>query len=235
MKKISIIIPCFNEEKTILKIIESVYKQKLNNKKFEYEIIVINDGSNDSSYERLLTFRSKIDLLINHNYNMGKGAAVKSGLKKCSGDIILIQDSDLEYNPENYSQLLQPFENENIHVVYGSRFLNKKKFILEKGINYNFRKSVNLILTKFYNIIYNQNLTDVHTGYKLFRSHVLKDIFLKENDFALCAEVSAKVAKKKINIYEVEIDFSPRSYHDGKQIKNIDGVKAIIAYLKYWF
>jgi len=235
MEKISIIIPCFNEENTITRLLEliSIQTNKITN--YNFEVILINDASNDKTYEKILANKNHVDILINHEKNLGKGAAIKSGLKKSLGEIILIQDADLEYNPENYFNLIDKFKDDKIKVVYGSRFLNKKNFDIYKGLNFNFRLLLNKLFTGFFNLLYRQKLTDVHTGYKLFKREIFNKINLEEDDFSFCVEVSAKIAKNKIDICEVEIDFFPRSYKEGKKIRNIDGLKALFAYIKYRF
>ena len=129
----------------------------------------------------------------------------------------------------------QVIVNDKIKVVYGSRFLNKKNFDIYKGLNFNFRLLLNKLFTGFFNLLYRQKLTDVHTGYKLFKREIFNKINLEEDDFSFCVEVSAKIAKNKIDICEVEIDFFPRSYKEGKKIRNIDGLKALFAYIKYRF
>ena len=224
--KISIIIPCFNEEKTILLVINKI----LSNYHGEKEIIVIDDCSNDKTREILKSdLENKIDKLIFNEKNYGKGFSIKKGINIAEGDVILIQDADLEYDPSDYDKLLKPIEKGVADVVYGSRFLGGE----EKRVLYFWHTIGNKFLTTFSNMFSNLNLTDMEVGYKLFKSDVIKDLNLVEDRFGFEPEITAKIAKKKINIFEVGISYYGRKYEDGKKITWKDGVSALRCVIKY--
>jgi glycosyltransferase involved in cell wall biosynthesis len=228
---LSIIIPCFNEEKTIELIIKKILKIRNINK----QLIVINDASTDKSFNSIKKFSSKIDIIINHKYNSGKGSCIKSAKKKVKGDIVLIQDADLEYNPKDYKKLIDPIIKNKHLVVYGSRVLNKKRFENLNNFTHAIRIFANYILTLFNNIINNQDLTDAHTCYKVFNIKVFKKIKLVENDFAFCPEVTTKISNMGYKIHEVPINYKGRKYSQGKKIKLKDGFKALFTLVKYRF
>lgn len=228
---LSIIIPCFNEEKTIKKIINKILKVKNINK----QIIVINDASTDRSLDLIKEFRSKIDIVINHHHNLGKGSCIKSAAKKVKGNIVLIQDADLEYDPGDYKRLINPIIKKKYKVVYGSRVLNKNRFENLDNFTHWVRIFANYILTLINNIVNNQNLTDAHTCYKVFDAKVFKRIRLAENDFAFCPEVTTKISNFGYKIHEISINYNGRSYSEGKKIKFKDGIKAILTLFKYKF
>ena len=227
--KLSIIIPIFNEEKFLSKLLELVLNQKLNVTK---EIIAVDDCSIDQSREILKNYKHKIDHIIYHDKNSGKGAAIQSALKVSTGDIIIIQDADLEYDPNDYQKLINPILAGKTKVVYGSRVLNKKRYS-ESSFTSLFRVFANHVLTIFSNILNDQNLTDAHTCYKVFHKDVLKEIKLKEKGFSFCPEITTKISNLNIDIYEVPISYSGRSYLDGKKIKFSDGIEAIKSIIKY--
>lgn len=229
VKKLSIIIPVYNEKKTIQKLLNKVFAIK----NLIKEVIVIDDFSTDGTRNILNKNKSKINKLIFHKQNLGKGAAIQSGKKFITGDVVIIQDADLEYNPKDYFKLLNKIK-EGYKAVYGSRVLGKKRYLL-KNFSSLSRIFFNHILTIFSNFINNQNLTDAHTCYKMFRSNVFLSIRLREKDFSFCPEITTKLGLRKIKIQEVSIDYFGRQYSDGKKIKFIDGVKALIVLLKYRF
>jgi glycosyltransferase involved in cell wall biosynthesis len=227
---ISIIIPVFNEEtfiKEILIRINSIIGLKK-------EIIVVNDCSNDNT-DKILESECKnlYTKIIKNNKNMGKGYSVRQGIIHASGEIIIIQDADLEYNPENYLTLINPIVNGEVQVVYGSRVLNGGKRTRPNTIDTKIRMFANNFLTFFSNFLNNQNLTDCHTCYKVFLSSVIKRIHLEENGFAFCPEVTAKISKLGIRIKEVPIDYFGRTHKEGKKIVFMDGLKAVYAIIKY--
>jgi dolichol-phosphate mannosyltransferase len=226
---ISVIIPCFNEVSTLEIIIDKILTQK----KIIKEIILINDGSTDGT-ESLIKkkIKKKIDVVIHHKENKGKGAAIRSALKKIKGDIVLIQDADLEYNPKDYYKLIKPILQKRTLVVYGSRVLNKKRYLQTKFISW-YRVFFNHTLTIFSNLINKQKLTDAHTCYKVFHKSVLKNIRLLENDFSFCPEITTKISLNNYKIYEVPIDYKGRDYNSGKKIGFYDGLKAIYVLFKY--
>ena len=228
--KLTIIIPVFNEKKTINHIVSKVISVK-NLKK---EIIIVDDHSTDGTREIIRRMNSKyIKKKIFHKRNFGKGGAIKSAQKYIKGDIVIIQDADLEYDPNDYKKLLKPFEKKNIQVVYGSRVLNKKKFLISKGFWVNFRVFANQVLTIYSNLFNNQKLTDAHTCYKLVRSDLFKKIKLIENDFAFCPELTTKISNKKIPIIEIPISYNGRSYKEGKKISLPDAFRALYVVAKY--
>ena len=226
MTKISIIIPCYNEKFTIEQIVEKVKKSEIENK----EIILVDDNSSDGTKEIIkkkgVNF---VDKLVLHEKNLGKGAAVKSGLKISTGDIIIIQDADLEYDPADYKKLIKPFFEEKADVVYGSRFIGEayRKVIYPKN------KIANIILTFLSNLLSGLKLTDMETGYKCFKKKSLDNINLNEKGFGFEPEVTAKLAKKKLKFVEVGISYEGRTVKEGKKIRSIDGLKAIVCILKY--
>ena len=225
---ISVIIPVYNEEKYIDEIIK-----KVNLVKIKKEIIVINDGSTDSTIQKL----EKINLtnlkIINNNLNKGKGHAIQSGLRYVNNDIVIIQDADLEYDPSDYPNLLKPFSFEERIVVYGSRFLNKKTFDFKKGFNHNFRYIINKGLTFLFNILNNQSITDAHTCYKVFPKEIISKIKLVEDGFSFCPEFSTKIVKLGYKIFEVPISYSSRSKKEGKKITYMDGFHVIKSLFKH--
>ena len=224
--KISIIIPCFNEDKTISLIINKIISTYTGEK----EIIVIDDYSNDKTRDILNSdLKNKIDKLILNDKNYGKGYSIREGIKIAQGDIILIQDADLEYDPSDYVKLISPIKKDIADVVYGSRFLGGE----EKRVLYFWHTIGNKLLTTLSNMFSNLNLTDMEVGYKLFKSNIIKDISLKEDRFGFEPEVTAKIAKKKIRIFEVGISYYGRKYEDGKKITWKDGISAIRCIFKY--
>ena len=224
--KLSIIIPCYNEQSTIKEII---YKIK-NQSKIDKEIIVVDDYSQDKTRDILQQdLKDVIHKVVLNDQNYGKGYSIRKGIEHSTGDCILIQDADLEYNPSDYNKLLNPIINNKADVVYGSRFLGTN----ERRILYFWHTLGNKFLTLLSNMFSNLNLTDMEVGYKVFKSEVLKNIELKENRFGFEPEVTAKIAKKNIRIFEVGIDYFGRKYSEGKKITWKDGFSAIRCILKY--
>ena len=224
--KISIVIPCYNESSTISKIIEKVK----NEKNYDKEIIVIDDFSTDGTREILKNdISEKIDELILNDRNFGKGYSVRQGIKRAKGDIILIQDADLEYDPSDYSKLIEPIKKDYADVVYGSRFVGSD----EKRVLFFWHSIGNYFLTTLSNMFSNLNLTDMENCYKVFKSEIIKNIELKENRFGFEPEVTAKIAKKNCRIYEVGVKYYGRTYDQGKKIGWKDGVSAIRCIFKY--
>jgi len=229
--KISILIPCFNENNTINMIIDRVIKSLEVYNFTNYEIIIVDDFSNDGTREKLkkLSSQDKIKIFY-HSKNLGKGAAIKTAIAHIVGDITIIQDADLEYDPFDYNKLLLPFFETDSDVVYGSRFLGGGKYV---RIHFFWHFLANKILTFICNLFINLNLTDMETGYKVFKTSALKNIDLKENSFSFEPEVTIKFAKKKYKFYEVPISYNGRSYEEGKKIGLKDAfiaLKTIILY-----
>ena len=227
---ISIIIPVYNEEDYIKKLLTRVNSIKELNK----EIIVVNDKSTDNTKNILENeCKSLYSKLINNEKNMGKGFACRKGIDISTGDIIIIQDADLEYNPENYIKLIEPIKNDESKVVYGSRVLPGAKRTRPKTLDFKIRYIANIFLTFLSNILNKQSLSDCHTCYKVFSADILKSIDLYENGFTFCPEITAKVSRLGIKIKEVPIDYYGRTHDQGKKIFFIDGIKAIYSILKY--
>lgn len=221
---VSIIIPSFNEAKTLPKIIEKLLLVRLD---FSKELIIIDDGSTDKTQEVIKKFsKNKNIKIIVNSRNLGKGASIRKALKLTKGDIILIQDADLEYNPKDIPGLLRPFDDKSIKVIYGSRILGNNP-----TSHWTFSLGGKL-LTLITNLLFNIKITDEATGYKVFRRDVLDKINLKSKGFEFCPEVTAKVAKLNIKVHEVPISYNPRSVSE-KKIKWWDGVEAIYYLFKY--
>jgi|TARA_Y100000310_G_scaffold149350_1_gene148636 glycosyltransferase involved in cell wall biosynthesis len=228
--KLSIIIPAYNEEKTILEVIRKVKKAKLNN--IIKEIVIVDDFSDDNTREILSDIKDSSIKIFFHQKNMGKGAAIRTGLKHATGDIILIQDADLEYSPAEYPKLLNPIMENKTKVVYGSRLAAIKKNLKKM---YKLHYFGNLFLTIMTNILYGAKITDMETGYKVFKKEVIKGIKLRAKKFDFEPEITAKILKKGYRIKEVPINFVGRKFNEGKKITWIDGVKALYYLIKYRF
>lgn len=220
---LSIIIPAFNEVAFLPEVIRRVRETP-----YDKEIIIVDDGSTDGTRDFLKDLRDERIKIIRHEKNMGKGAAFRSGLRASTGDVIIVQDADLEYDPKDYPALLGPIIDGKADVVYGSRFLGGPHRVLF------FWHSVgNFLITLISNMLTDLNLTDMETGYKAFRSEVFKHIRIESNRFGFEPEITAKVARKGFRIYEVPISYSGRGYQEGKKITWKDGIKAIFTVLKY--
>jgi glycosyltransferase involved in cell wall biosynthesis len=229
--KLSIIIPVFNEINTIERIVDKINELQDLNK----EIIIVDDFSNDGTTLLLNSnIYKKVYKIIYHQKNLGKGAAIKSAKDFVSGDIVIIQDADLEYDPKDYYNLMKPIQNKEYQVVYGSRVSGKSRYFSNNFTSI-YRVFFNHILTMLSNILNNQNLTDAHTGYKVFSKNVFDNITLEENDFSFCPEVTTKISLKKVIIKEIPISYYGRSYKEGKKINIYDGFKAIYVLFKYRF
>lgn len=224
--KISVVIPVYNEEDTIREIINTVQEADI-----DKEIVIVDDGSTDKTKEILRGLKDGNIKVLFHDKNYGKGRALKTGFKEASGDIIIIQDADLEYDPKEYLSLLEPIIKGYADVVYGSRLSGGRA----QRVYMFWHKIGNNFLTLLTNILYNTTLTDMETGYKVFRKEVLKDINIKSNDFTVEPEITAKVFKKKYRVYEIPISYYGRDYSEGKKIRWWHGISAIIALVKYRF
>lgn len=223
--KLSVIIPVYNEAKTVEEVIQKVRAVPV-----EKEIIAVDDGSTDGTREILEKFKKERDIkVILKENNEGKGSAIREGLKYVKGDIVVIQDADLEYEPMDWLKMLEVMKKKNADVVYGSRVLGKGKkssFIFYAGGRF---------LSFLANILYMANITDEPTCYKMFKAEVIKKINLKCRGFEFCPEVTAKVRKKGYKIYEVPIHYNPRNIKEGKKIRWKDGIVAIWTLIKYRF
>ncbi len=223
---LSVIIPVYNEVHNITTIVKRVQDTKL-----ATEIIIVDDGSKDGTRDILQTMNGKKKIrVILHEKNQGKGAAVVTGMRAAKGEILLIQDADLEYDPRDYPLLLKPLEEGLADVVYGSRFLGGAH-----RVTMFWHQVANKMLTLMTNILYDSILTDMETGYKVFRHKVIADMTIRAKRFNFEPEFTAKILKRKYRIYEVPISFNPRDYSEGKKIKFHDAFEAVWALIKYRF
>lgn len=223
-KVLSIVIPCYNEENNILALVKKVLESPIKNK----EIIVVDDCSKDGTRKVLEEqVRPLVSKIIYHKVNGGKGAALRTGFQAATGDVVIIQDADLEYDPMEYPQVVNPIFEGKAEVVYGSRFLGQKR----KG--YLANRLANWALTTFSNLFTHQKLTDMETCYKAFRREVIQSVDIEENRFGFEPEITAKLSKMKIKIQEVPISYYPRTNEEGKKIGFKDGVRAIYVIWRY--
>lgn len=224
--KLSVIMPIYNEKRTLKQIIK-----KVQNVPIKKEIIMVDDGSSDGTRSILKNYEDVSNIkIIYHSKNMGKGKAIRTAIKKISGDIAIIQDADLEYEPMDYLKLVEPIKKGKAQVIYGSRVLNQ-----ENEYSYNSFLLGGKLVTFIANILFSQKLTDEPTCYKVFDSKLLKSIKLECKGFEFCPEVTAKIAKKGIKVNEIPIKYYPRNFEEGKKITWYDGLKAIWVLFKYRF
>jgi len=224
--KLSVIIPCFNESKTIHTVVHRIQKSPIQ----DVEIIVVDDASTDGSSDILKNEIERIvDKVIYHGINRGKGAALRTGFKEATGDVVVVQDADLEYDPNELPILMEPIVNGKADVVYGSRFTGSGPH----RVLYFWHMVGNRFLTLLSNMFTNLNLTDMETCYKMFRREVIQSIEIEEDRFGFEPEITAKIARNNWRIYEVGISYSGRTYAEGKKIGWQDGLRAIWAILKY--
>jgi len=222
--EVSVIIPVYNEARTIEEIVRRVKAQNV-----AKEILIVDDGSTDGTRQILESMNELGETrVIFHDRNLGKGAAVRTGINNASGDVLLIQDADLEYDPRDYASLLQPIEEGLADVVYGSRFLGAAR----RPVMF-WHMVANKLLTFLTNILYNTILTDMETGYKVFKKEVVEGVNLRANRFDFEPEFTAKILKRKVRVFEVPIVFNPRDYKEGKKIGLKDAFQAVWSLLKY--
>ena len=225
MPTLSVVIPVFNERQTIVEIVERV-----RNAPYDKEIIIVDDASTDGTGDILDELAEASDItLFRHEKNRGKGAALRTGVRVASGDVTIIQDADLEYDPVDYPKILDPILSSKADVVYGSRFVGGESH----RVFYFWHSVGNKVLTLLSNALTGLNLTDMETCYKAFKTEILKSIDLKEDRFGFEPEITAKLARKRLRIYEVGISYSGRTYDEGKKIGWKDGMQAIWCILKY--
>ena len=224
--RLSVVIPCFNEVATIERLLEAVRASPHPDK----EIIVVDDGSSDGTREKISgPLRPLIDQLVMHEVNQGKGAALRSGIRAATGDVVIIQDADLEYDPNEYPNLIAPIAEDRADVVYGSRFMGAAPH----RVLYFWHRLGNGFLTLLSNMFTNLNLTDMETCYKAFRRSIIQSIEIEEDRFGFEPEITAKVSKLGCRIYEVGISYYGRTYAEGKKIGYRDGFRAIYCIVKY--
>lgn len=226
--RLSVVIPCYNELKTIDLIIDAVNNAPYPDK----EIIIVDDCSTDGTREKLqreIARSGRVSQVLYHDLNQGKGAALRTGIRAATGDLVIVQDADLEYDPQEYGRLIEPIRQGKADVVYGSRFAGGDAH----RVLYYWHRLGNSVLTTLSNMFTNLDLTDMETGYKLFRREIIQQIRIEENRFGFEPEITAKLARLDCRIYEVGISYYGRTYAEGKKIGWKDGVWAIYCILKY--
>ncbi len=223
--KLSVVIPCFNELATIESVIKSVKKCGIRS----LEIIIVDDCSTDGTCELLRTLEFQVDRIIYHSHNQGKGAALRSGFRAVTGDIVIVQDADLEYDPQEFPIVIEPILEGKADVVYGSRFIGGQPH----RVVYYWHMVGNRFLTTLSNMLTNINLTDMETCYKAFRREIIQAVQIEENRFGFEPEITAKISRMECKIYEVGISYYGRTYKEGKKIGWKDGFRAIFCILKY--
>jgi glycosyltransferase involved in cell wall biosynthesis len=222
---LSVVIPCFNEVQTIAQVIDAVKAAPVKS----IEIIIVDDCSTDGTRSVLEQCESRVDRVIYHSHNQGKGAALRTGFAAATGDVVIVQDADLEYDPQDFPRMIEPILQNKADVVFGSRFMGSAPH----RVVYYWHMLGNQFLTTLSNMLTNINLSDMETCYKAFRREIIQSIVIEENRFGFEPEITAKLAKLDCRIYEVGISYYGRTYREGKKIGWKDGVRAIVCILKY--